>query len=344
MKQALNKVGIVVIGRNEGERLKRCLRSVYEEMAKIVYVDSGSTDGSIEFAKSIGVDVVELDMSRPFTMARGRNAGFERVLDVSPDTELVQFIDGDCELVDGYIENAAQTMQSQKDVTVVTGRRIERFPEASIYNRLCEIEWGREIGEIMSCGGDMMVRVRAFKEAGMFNPGMIAGEEPELCVRLREAGGKIVRIDHDMTIHDAAMMRFSQWWKRAVRGGHAYAEGCAIHGRPPHRHNLRQVRSALFWGAALPSLSIVSPIAAVWWPVVLWGTFFFLLGYLALALKILRNMHRRGFSPVDARLYAIACVVGKFPCALGILRFWANRTLRRQGKLIEYKHDSADAV
>jgi GT2 family glycosyltransferase len=337
MQNLQTKLGIVVIGRNEGKRLKRCLRSLQHKSARSVYVDSGSTDGSTEYAQSLGVHVVELDMSRPFTMARGRNAGFKHLLEIDPTIELVQFIDGDCELVEGYLDAAVQVMHAHPEITVVAGRRTERYPDASIYNRLCDIEWGRDIGEIQSCGGDMMVRADAFLKAGMFNPEMIAGEEPELCIRLREAGGKIFRINHDMTIHDAAMYKFSQWWKRSVRGGHAYAEGCAMHGRPPHFHKRRQVQSVLLWGAAVPLASITFAIAAFWWPPALTGTAAMLLGYLILFLKIQRSMLKRGFNSFDARLYAGACVVGKFPSFNGIFLYWVNRIRKKKTMLIEYK-------
>jgi GT2 family glycosyltransferase len=342
MKLLPIKFGIVVIGRNEGERLKRCLRSIRDKTERIVYVDSGSTDGSTEFARSLGVDVVELDMSRPFTMARGRNAGFKRMLDVRADTELVQFVDGDCELVDGYLEAAARTMLEGPDISVVTGRRVERYPNASIYNQLCNIEWGRDIGEIQSCGGDMMVRSETFESAGMFNPTMIAGEEPELCVRLRKAGGKIVRIDHDMTLHDAAIYKFSQWWKRSVRGGHACAEGAAMHGRSPERHKVRNVRSALLWGAAVPIIACGCAAAAIWWSWALAGSLIMLGGYVALVVKITRYMLSKGYDASDATLYAVACVMGKFPTLLGIIQYRLNRVLGRQSRLIEYKHASTN--
>jgi glycosyltransferase involved in cell wall biosynthesis len=50
MSQRLNDVAVVAIGRNEGDRLKACLRSVVDVAALVVYVDSGSTDDSVAFA------------------------------------------------------------------------------------------------------------------------------------------------------------------------------------------------------------------------------------------------------------------------------------------------------
>ena len=159
-------IGIVAIGRNEGERLRRCLSSVLGRAGKIVYVDSGSTDGSVAMARSMGVEVVELDMSQPFTAARARNAGFARVA----DCVYVQFVDGDCEIVAGWIELAVQQLEENLNWAIVCGRRREQHLDASIYNRLCDIEWDTPVGEAHACGGDAMVRVAAFQQVGGYNP------------------------------------------------------------------------------------------------------------------------------------------------------------------------------
>jgi GT2 family glycosyltransferase len=268
---SLKQVGLVAIGRNEGKRLHQCLLSVLGKVAHVVYVDSGSTDGSIELARSLGVDVVELDLSTPFTAARGRNAGFHRLLQANPQIEFVQFVDGDCEVVEGWLERALHELESQSNVAVVCGRRRERFPEQSIYNRLCDIEWDTPVGEATACGGDSMMRVEAFQQVGGFNPTLIAGEEPELCVRLRQKGWKIFRLDAEMTLHDAQMTRFGQWWKRSLRAGHAYAEGAWLHGREPERHWVKESRSIWLWGlgvlpVTLPTFSSESTHLEVGFP------------------------------------------------------------------------------
>jgi len=48
-------IDAVVIGRNEGERLVACLASLGGEIRRAVYVDSGSTDGSVAAARAAGV-------------------------------------------------------------------------------------------------------------------------------------------------------------------------------------------------------------------------------------------------------------------------------------------------
>ena len=225
-----NELGIVAIGRNEGQRLINCLNSIRAE-AKVptVYVDSGSTDRSSEAAAGLGVTVVNLDMARPFTAARARNEGYAALLKLQPNTRFVQFIDGDCELVSGWLETALEFFAQRSDVAVVCGRRRERHPETSIYNRLCDVEWDTPIGEATACGGDAMIRAEALQAARGYRNELIAGEEPEFCLRLRKLGWKIWRLDAEMTRHDAAMTRFAQWWRRTVRSGYAYAEIAQLH-------------------------------------------------------------------------------------------------------------------
>jgi GT2 family glycosyltransferase len=325
-------VGAVVIGRNEGERLERCLASLVDRVGRIVYVDSGSTDGSVDAARAAGADVVELDDERPFTAARARNAGAARLCELEPGHQFVQFVDGDCEMDAEWVDAGLAVMARSPRLAVVCGRRRERAPEASVYNRLCDMEWDTPVGPAEACGGDALMRRAAFEQCDGFREDLIAGEEPELCVRLRRSGWTIERLDREMTLHDARMERFGQWWRRAVRAGHAYVEGRRLHGRSGQRHGVREVRSIVLWGGALP-------LAAV---VLAWPTRGASLGIL-LALygvqwwRIRRHRLRTGDSPAHAGLYARYCVLGKVPEMLGVLTYWINRLRRRRTGLIEYK-------
>ena len=176
--------GAVIIGRNEGDRLRLCLESVLTQIAHVVYVDSGSSDNSVENARSAGAEVVELDMSTPFTAARARNAGLA-ALTQSHEIDFVQFVDGDCVLHEGWIAHAVEFLSEHSDAGVAFGRLRERFPDASIYNRMCDWEWNSPVGITKSCGGIALMRVAALNDVEGFDPSLIAGEEPELRVRLR---------------------------------------------------------------------------------------------------------------------------------------------------------------
>lgn len=326
----MSPIGVVAIGRNEGERLQRCLESVAGRVAHIVYVDSGSTDGSVQLARSLGVTVIELDLSIPFTAARARNAGFAKLQEIAPNLKYIQFVDGDCEIVNGWLEQARQALDTHPDWVVVCGRRRERFPEATLYNHLCDIEWDTPIGEAKACGGDAMMRVSTLQAVGGYNPNLIAGEEPELCVRLRQNGGKIYRMNAEMTLHDAQMTRFGQWWKRAVRAGYAFAEGSWLHGKPPERHWVKETRSIRRWGLGIPLF-----IALAAWPTK--GLSLLLLAvYPLMAYRAYQYAHRSGRTQREALLFGIACVLAKFPQAQGLLRFYWGKLLKKPSRLIEY--------
>lgn len=323
------QLGIVAIGRNEGERLRKCLQSAARSTALIVYVDSGSTDGSVTMARDMGSDVVELDMHVPFTAARARDIGFERLRELAPDLRYVQFVDGDCEIVTGWIETAVAFLDAHDDVAVVCGRRRERYPRRSVYNWLCEVEWSNTTaGETKACGGDALMRADAFVQVGRYREDLIAGEEPELCVRLRAAGWRIWRLNIDMTIHDAAMTRFSQWWRRAVRGGYAFAQGAYLHGAPPERHFVWEARRAWFLGVWLPLACVMSGL--IFGP---WGWTAWLIYPLHMVWKFL---HIRG-SLGDRMRLALFWGIGCFPEGWGQIKFMHDRLFGRRSQLIEYK-------
>lgn len=334
------RVAAVVIGRNEGARLMACLRSLRAGCERLVYVDSGSTDGSAEAARALGAEVLALDLSRPFTAARARNTGWRHALACWPDTEALQFVDGDCEIDAGWLPQACRLLADRPEVVAVCGRRRERFPEASIYNRLCDEEWATPIGEARSCGGDVLMRAAALQAAGGYRDSLIAGEEPELCVRLRAAGGRIWRLDAEMCRHDAAMHRFGQWWQRSRRAGHAYAEGAALHGAPPERHYVAQTRRALLWGLLLPALAALGLLTAA-----AGGGLAGLLPALLLLAQWLRLSRRpvpagvNGLpdTPAWRRQRAALSVLGKLAETAGVLTYAWRRWRGQAARLIEYK-------
>ncbi|MNF78198.1 Glycosyl transferase family 2 [compost metagenome] len=321
-------IGVVVIGRNEGQRLERCLASLEGSADKVVYVDSGSVDGSVQMARQRGVEVLALDMTRPFTAARARNEGFARLQRLLPTMRHVQFVDGDCEVAAGWLPKAQAFLYAHPAVAVVCGRRRERFPQRSVYNLLCDLEWDTPIGETKACGGDALMRADAFAAVSGYRASLIAGEEPELCVRLRAAGWKIWRLPEEMTLHDAAMTRFGQWWQRSLRGGYAFAEGAFLHGAAPERHWQRESRRIWIWGLAIP-LAIIA--ASAWLGG--WG----LLLLLIYPLQAVRLARRGVRSARENWLQAVFLVLGKFPEMLGQVKFLLNRFGAGKAVLIEYK-------
>jgi glycosyltransferase involved in cell wall biosynthesis len=328
MEAISNEVGVVVIGRNEGQRLITCLTSLKHDAKRIVYVDSGSTDGSLNEAAKLDVTVVNLDMLLPFTAARARNAGWRALIDLAPTLKYVQFVDGDCEVVTGWLPFAYDYLESNPEVAVVCGRRRERFPEASVYNRLCDIEWNTPIGEAKACGGDAMMRIDCLLENDGYKESLIAGEEPELCIRIRRAGFKVWRLDHEMTLHDAAIMKLSQWWKRTTRAGYAYAEGAYLHGNSPERHWVVESRRAWVWGLLIPILFLISILA---------GSAFALLFVLLYLFQFVKLIVNNKKLDSFASSYARYLMLGKMAEAFGQLKYWWHRLLNKNIIIIEYK-------
>lgn len=320
MTAGFSDIGAVVIGRNEGARLVACLEALKGRVACIVYVDSGSTDGSLAAAGTAGAEVVRLPDGEPFTAARARNAGLDRL--GTEDLRYVQFIDGDCELRPDWLGGAREFLEAHPQVAVACGRRRERHPEASLWNRLIDAEWDTPVGPALACGGDALMRFKAVIAVGGYDPTLIAGEEPELCLRLRGAGWEVRRLDAEMTLHDAAMTRFSQWWQRCRRAGFAYAEGVAMHGRAPEHHNVGRLRRALFWGAVLPILVLIGAFFTPW--------------VLLLALVWPAQVARLAWHGMGW-IRAFFLMLGKFPEARGAADYLWRRLRRGPARLIEYK-------
>jgi GT2 family glycosyltransferase len=331
-RTGLNRVrelpAAVVIGRNEGARLLRCLDSLAGHADPIIYVDSGSGDGSVAAARARAAAVVELDLDRPFTAARARNAGLAYLRAQAELPDWVQFVDGDCEVREGWWKAAVEFLEQHPEVAVVCGRRRERHPEASIYNHLCDLEWDTPVGEARACGGDALMRITALTQVGDYREDLIAGEEPELCVRLRAKAWKIHRLDVEMTLHDAAITRFSQWWRRMQRSGHAFAEGAALHGDPPERHCVRETRRALAWGFALPAMALALAAISHGWGLIV------LLAYPAQVVRLMLIGRRELRSRI---VQAVFHVLGRFAEALGVLTYWWRRCRSAAPRLIEYK-------
>ena len=321
-------IGVIVIGRNEGTRLVASLSSLRCTDFPVIYVDSGSSDDSVAIARSNGCNVLELDPSRPFTAARARNAGFFELMRQYPAVCFVQFLDGDCELVDGWLQTAEEFLKKNPHAAMVCGRLRERYPEHSVYNLLCDIEWDTPVGEAKACGGVAMARVDAFEQVNGFLPGLIAGEEPELCVRLRKAGWKIWRLGVEMGWHDAAMTRFEQWWIRSTRSGYGYAEGMQLHGGLPEKHWVAESHRAWIWGLGIPAGIIAAIITWGWGGVIL--LVIYPIQVMRLALKGKRSARENW-----AR--ALFLTLGKFPEALGQVKFYLRKVGAGGTALIEYK-------
>lgn len=330
-------IGIVAIGRNEGARLKDCLRSVVG-VGPVVFVDSGSSDGSQDFARSIGVEVVTLAVPPNFTAARARNAGAQALFAKAPETELIQFVDGDCEVQPGWLAAGSAALAADPGLALVFGRRRERFPERSVYNAIADDEWNVPVGEVGACGGDILIRRSAYEQCGGYPDEMIAGEEPDMSMRLQAQGWRLARIDAEMTLHDAAMLHFGQWWTRARRAGHAFAELAYRHPKQHWPDWSAITRRILLWGGFVPGLVAIGILFGLlasyrWFGLPL----LIVAGWSANVMRLYRRRLRDGLPARIAQASALLLMVGKLPEMMGLVGFHLTRLRGGRASLIEYK-------
>lgn len=314
-------VGVVVIGRNEGQHLLRALGSVGAQAGAVAYADSESTDDSVALVRERFPATLVVEMraaERSLSPSRGRNEGYAALRQRLPELRYVQFLDGDCELDPRWLSVAAGHLQAHPDVGVVAGRLRERDRERNAFHRLADMEWDQPPGEVNDMGGIMMVRVDTWERVGGQNPDIPAAEEREFCWRVIDAGWKVLRMAEDMALHDIDMASFVEWWTRSVRTGHAYAQGWWVH---RDRWHLRHLLSYVAYGAALPGAAVGGA------PLTLGASLSLLAAYPRLWRKIEQDRLARGDAPDDARLYAAANVLGKLAGAMGVAKFF-GKTLR----------------
>ncbi|MBX7172168.1 MAG: glycosyltransferase [Pyrinomonadaceae bacterium] len=327
-------LSVVIIGRNEGSRLVRCLESVKAmnfpgEEVEIIYVDSASTDDSAEVATRFGAKVISVKPERP-TAALGRNAGWR-----AAKAPFILFLDGDTILEPDFVNKALNEFVNPF-VAVVFGHRREIYPNSSIYNRVLDLDWISPIGNAQYCGGDALIRREILEKVQGYNENLIAGEEPEMCSRMRMEGFVISHIDALMTEHDLAIKHFSQYWRRATRTGYAYAE---ISNRlsqteiPLWKEDVRRnisrtlILSFLFLASIIGGILFFSLI-----PLIVFLTFFLVMSF--------RSAYKMRWKTDDLYtllLYGFHSQLQHFPIFVGQLQFYRDKNTTNRRGLIEYK-------
>ncbi|HEY0308950.1 MAG TPA: glycosyltransferase family 2 protein [Acidobacteriaceae bacterium] len=326
-------ISVVIIGRNEGERLRACLASVaamrHEDFAlELIYVDSNSTDNSLSIAQSAGAHTLTVDTRYP-TAGLARNIGWN-----AATGEYILFLDGDTILDPDFVRTVLPSL-ADDTIVAVCGNRRESHPERSIYNRVLDLDWNGPAGLVDYCGGDALFRRSALQLCNGYDPSLIAGEEPDLCRRLRAHGLHILHIDTPMTMHDLAITRFSQWWRRHTRTGYAYAQISERYRHTPIPLWLRESKANILRAVALTLLFNISILCAlaVWsiWPLI-FGLLFFATLVQRTALKA-----RDKAADIPTRMaYGVHSHLQQIPIFIGQLNY---RTRRRKTRpqLVEYK-------
>jgi cellulose synthase/poly-beta-1,6-N-acetylglucosamine synthase-like glycosyltransferase len=331
-------ISVVVIGRNEGQRLVRCLESVTAmrhggRAPEIIYVDSASSDGSVERAARLGAKVISVAPERP-SAAAGRNAGWRAARGA-----IVLFLDGDMTVMPDFVESTISEF-SDPQVGVLFGDCRESNPQGSIYNRILDLDWIVPVGSVEYCGGAALIRRDLLERVGGYNENLIAAEDTELCSRLRAIGYTVLHVDRLMVRHDLAITRFSQYWRRALRSGYAYAEVSERIRRSDLPDWYRQARRNRVQGAMMAAILVGAPIFAVsarsFAPLLIAAAII-----AALAVRTALRSHWKK-APLSTRLvHGLHSHLVQIPLLFGQLRYQLDRFGGRTAELIEYKDGSA---
>lgn len=322
-------VSVVIIGRNEGQRLIKCIQSVQsadwkEHSYELIYVDSNSSDGSLQHAQDLGANAAKLDDPSP-SAGKARNLGWRMA-----KAPLIMFLDGDTQLHPNFINHALSVIKDP-ELCATFGRLKEVHPEKSIYIRVMDLDWVFPLGKTLFFGGNVLVRRCAIASVDGFDPTLKAGEEPEMCARLRAGGWKIEHIDVPMATHDLAITTFKAYWLRAYRSGIAYAEVAErmrMRGDPLWQHDAkRDFRHGLLF-TLMPLVMLLHPLVI-------------LLVLLAAVAVLARTAKRCAWKAPGQTLlcwqYSVHVMLQKIPAFFGQLQWLRAKFMNTQIKMVEYK-------
>jgi glycosyltransferase involved in cell wall biosynthesis len=326
-----SKVAIVFIGRNEEQHLYNALQSAISLGHPIVYVDSGSTDRSLEIAVTFDIEIVHLE--KPYSVSRARNAGIRYLQEFHPSVEFIQLVDADCTLYSGWIALAHEYLVHHPQTALVRGQRHEVDPDISWLHILLGIEWELSLHGDEAAGGDMLLRSQAFTAVGGFAEYLPSGgEDLELGFRLKQLGWQMVALRADMTSHHGHLKSWRDWWRRSIRSGYAYANVADIYKRTPQKYWLRPTLSNFVWGCLLPLMALIFAPLTQGKSILLAATL-----YLVLWIRVYYSIRRLGYRMKQAIIYASTTVFGKLPMSFGLVLYLRDKIQQHDHHLIEYK-------
>lgn len=193
----------MIITKNQDWNIDRLIKSVLKETAyilerEITLVDSASSDRTVAIAAKYPIKVLRLRPDQRLTASAGRNVGYKH-----SSGDLVLFLDGDMELYPGWLAEALVVIRDRAEVAVVAGPWIDlpKLDKRDDMAKFRQIKREYTDEEISYVGGAALYRRSVLEQVGPFNPWLYSDEEPELCMRIRHAGFRIVRLGHSIAYH-----------------------------------------------------------------------------------------------------------------------------------------------
>ncbi|KAA3620026.1 MAG: glycosyltransferase [Calditrichaeota bacterium] len=217
-------LSVVLISKNQDWNIKRLIESVLRktegiQAREILLVDSASDDCTTEIAQHYPINIIRLHDSKFLTPAAGRYVGFKHTTG-----DFILFLDGDMELCPHWLDKAMELIQNQSEIAAITGQRIDLPEETQSADKpvLPVIENDRGV-PVEKGGGAAMYRRSTLDEIGQFNPYLCSDEEPDICLRIRYNGYKIIELKQTIVLHysdpsDKLSTKIGRWRRNLYMG------------------------------------------------------------------------------------------------------------------------------
>ena len=168
-------ISVIVIGKNEGERLEACLTSAQRALRmlsyELIYVDSHSTDDSLAIARAHGARCF-LPEETDTTAGLGRYIGTQ-----AAHGEYLLFLDGDMQLQQGFVERAMLRVAAG-GCDGVCGIRTDHYMKDGKVVSVCENYFGCTQERVApEFGGAIFLTAQALERCGGWATDTVACEE-----------------------------------------------------------------------------------------------------------------------------------------------------------------------
>lgn len=320
-----NIIDIIIIGRNEALTLEKTILSSIKALknlkekksldGKITYVDSHSTDNSIEIAKKHYIDIITTNPCF-FTPAHARNTGIYQT-----KAPYIMFLDGDMELYDNWLIDGISFLEDKKNVAGVGGIRDDRYKEDSgqwkELNNFYNVNQSSSIIKNKVGGAFLYKRPPPLLEVGGFEPENIE-EEFFLYLCLVEKNYTLYRINKPMMIHwDIKSSNYVNALKRYKSYGFGLFNGVFLRYATSNLFLLKKVCSfyseTIIYGVLILLLSIYLALfkLALFTPlyIQICATLTYFIYFLYL-LSIKKNIKRTILSLIVQNLYLTTYLIG----------------------------------
>ncbi len=199
-------ISIIIIGKNEGGKLIKCLESVSnlihsnkEILFEVIYIDSNSTDNSIVNARNFGDNIRIYKINGKTNAAIARNIGAKEA-----KGDVLFFLDGDMEVNITFLNHAVSNGQLTYDV--VTGHINDYiYNDEGIFQRVKLRTYKEnipvELQIINTLGGVFLIKKRIWNTIGGMRTKYKLNEDFDISFRLRKNKIKLVRLPYLIVNH-----------------------------------------------------------------------------------------------------------------------------------------------